>query len=243
MLKERFRSHRGMNRAINMDSSSPISVVIPTLNAEDTLGAAIASVGGQVLEVIVVDGGSSDGTERIAEAESARLVTSERGRGEQLSAGGAAAASDWLLFLHADTRLSADWQNEAAHFIGDPANAGRAAVFTFALDDPSPQARRLERIVAWRTRRLGLPYGDQALLISRQFYDRLGGFRPMPLMEDVDIVRRIGRRNLAVLKASAVTSSARYRRGGWWARPARNIICLTLYFLGVPPRMLARIYR
>ena len=101
----------------------------------------------------------------------------------------------------------------------------------------------MERLVGWRTRRLGLPYGDQGLLISREFYLRLGGFRTIPLMEDVEIVRRIGRKNITVLKTRAVTSAIRYQRGGWWGRPVRNIFCLVLYFLGVSPRILLRIYR
>ncbi len=101
----------------------------------------------------------------------------------------------------------------------------------------------MERLVNWRSRALGLPYGDQGLLIARSFYESLGGFRPIPLMEDVDIVRRIGKKNLAVLEVAAVTSADRYRRGGWWARPALNILCLSLYFIGVPPRTLEKIYR
>jgi len=220
-----------------------ISVVIPTLNAAAQLAATLKSVGGKVGEVIISDGGSVDETAEIASRAGARTVPSEKGRGQQLRTGAAAATGDWLLFLHADTVLPEDWFAEVSDFTAETANAGRAATFTFALDDPSPQARRIERLVAWRTRRLGLPYGDQGLLISRNHYDRLGGFRPIPLMEDVDIVRRIGRSNLDVLDTRAVTSAERYRRGGWWGRPARNICCLALYFLGVPPRILVRLYR
>ena len=94
-----------------------------------------------------------------------------------------------------------------------------------------------------RCARFGLPYGDQGLLISRRHYDRIGGFRPMPLMEDVDIIRRIGRANMDVLNSRVVTSADRYRRGGWWGRPIRNMFCLGLYFLRVPPRILVRLYR
>lgn len=226
-----------------MDTAPHISVVIPTLNAETGLADAIASIRDGAMEIIVADGGSTDCTPAIAQAEGVRVVASEKGRGRQLRAGGAAATGDWVLFLHADTYLPASWRAAADAFTGDPANRFHAAVFTFALDDASPQARRMERLVGWRTRRLGLAYGDQGLLISRAFYDRLGGFRDMPLMEDVDIVRRIGKGNLSVLDAKAVTSADRYRRGGWWARPLRNLFCLSLYFLGVSPDFLARIYR
>ncbi len=128
-------------------------------------------------------------------------------------------------------------------FMADPANAARAGYGRFALDDPSPQARRLERRVAWRCRVLGLPYGDQGLLLSRAFYDSLGGFRPdLPLIEDVDLVRRIGRRRLAALEATAVTSAARWRAAGWRRRSARNLCCLALWFAGVPARRIAGLY-
>ena len=98
-------------------------------------------------------------------------------------------------------------------------------------------------MVAWRCTTFSLPYGDQGLLIGRRFYHDIGGFAPIPLMEDVDIVRRIGRRRLVVLDVAAVASAERYRRGGYVARPLRNLTCLGLYFLGVPPRLIARIYR
>ena len=226
-----------------MNTSPTLSIIIPTLNAAKTLPATLASVRGGAEEVLVVDGGSSDDTADIARVAGADVVTSDRGRGVQLRTGSEAVAGDWLLFLHADTRLAEKWRDAVGDFMSDPANGARAAVFRYALDDPSSQARRVERLVNWRSRVLGLPYGDQGLLISRGLYDSLDGFRPIPLMEDVDIVRRIGKKNISILDAAAVTSAARYRKGGWWARPIRNIFCLTMYFLGVPPRILEKIYR
>jgi hypothetical protein len=89
---------------------------------------------------------------------------------------------------------------------------------------------------------LALPYGDQGLLISRRLYDAVGGYRPMPLMEDVDLVRRLGRARLHPLGASMLASARRYRRDGYWRRPLRNLCCLALYFAGVPPRVIARMY-
>jgi hypothetical protein len=96
--------------------------------------------------------------------------------------------------------------------------------------------------VALRALIFGLPYGDQGLLIPKRFYDRLGGYAPLPLMEDVDLVRRIGRRRLVMLKSLAVTDAARYVSGGYLVRPLRNLSLLALYFLGVPPKVLARLY-
>lgn len=218
-----------------------LSVVIPTLNAAAALPATLACVGAAD-DIVVADGGSTDGTVAVARRAGARVVTGPRGRGAQVCAGAAAATGTWLLFLHADTRMEDGWGACAAAFMAAPENAERAGYFRFALDDPAAAARRLERLVAWRNRRLALPYGDQGLLLSRAFHDALGGFRPMPLMEDVDMVRRIGGRRLVPLAAAAVTSAARYRREGYLLRPARNVLCLGLYFLGVPSHRLVALY-
>jgi rSAM/selenodomain-associated transferase 2 len=216
-----------------------LSVVIPTLDAAATLAATLDHVG-DVREVIVADGGSCDGTRALATARGARVIEAPRGRGPQLAAGAAAATGEWLLFLHADTRLDPAWRLAvASHVAGDPF---RAAYFRLRLDDPNAPARRVEHLAAWRARVLGLPYGDQGLLISASLYRALGGFRPLPLMEDVDLVRRIGRPRLKELPVDAVTSAARYRRDGWLLRPARNLACLGLWFAGVPPRLIARLY-
>jgi len=224
-----------------------LSIVIPALNASETLGVVLASLAeaaaaGLDHELILADGGSVDGTAALARAQGATLLVVPPSRGGQLAAGAAVARGEWLLFLHADTRLEPGWATIASRFIALPANRERAAVFRFALDDASAAARRLERLVAWRTRALGLPYGDQGLLIARAFYERLGGFKLQPLMEDVDLVRRIGRHRIALLEARAITSAARYRRGGWLSRSARNLACLALYYLGLPPRLIRRLY-
>ncbi len=233
----------GHKRAVQPE----LSIVIPALNAASTLARTLDALGGPVAgrasEILVVDGGSSDGTARIAGMRGARVVKTAPGRGVQLAEGARRARGSWLLFLHADTVPEEGWAAAVAAHCGDPDNERRAAVFRFALDDRARAARRLEAIVAWRTRVLGLPYGDQGLLMSRAFYDALGGFRPLVLMEDVDIVRRIGRRRIDTLDVAAVTSAERYRRSGYLRRPARNLLCLGLYFLGVPPSAVARLYR
>lgn len=219
-----------------------LAIVIPALNAAHGLAATLAACAEAGAETLVVDGGSRDGTPDLARRIGARVLESAPGRGQQLAAGAAAARGEWLLFLHADTRPAPGWAAVVRGFMADPVNAARAAHFTFALDDPSPQARRLERLVAWRCRVLGLPYGDQGLLLSRALYDAVGGFRPLPLMEDVDLVRRLGRRRLVALPVPAVTSAERWRREGWRRRSARNLACLSLWFLGVPPGVIRRLY-
>jgi rSAM/selenodomain-associated transferase 2 len=228
-----------------INSSPPLSVVIPTLNASAELGAALAALeGGRELvrEVIVADGGSTDATAALAQAYGAQFVVAPRGRGQQLAVGAGLAWGEWLCFLHADTRLEPGWPEAVLRFIADPANRTRAAYFRFRLDDDAPEARRLERLVERRCRILGLPYGDQALVIARKFYRDLGGFPPVPLMEDVALVRRIGKRRLVQIEAAALTSAARYRRDGYRRRSLRNLSCLVCYFLGVPPRLIQRIY-
>ncbi len=220
-------------------NGTQLSVVIPALNAAATLPATLAALG-PVDEVVVVDGGSGDGTPAVAAALGARVVSAPRGRGGQLAAGVAAARGGWLLLLHADTCLSSGWRKAAERHIANfPDSAG---YFRFALDSADPRARRLERLVAWRCRRLALPYGDQGLLVSRALLNIAGGIGNIPMMEDVDLVRRLGRRRLRALDADALTSAARWRRDGWHRRSLRNLSCLALYLLGVPPQLIARLY-
>lgn len=226
-----------------------ISVVIPTLNAENTLPGCLAAlvpgaVDGVVREVIIVDGGSSDATALIADDAGARWHICEPGRGQQIARGVGFARSAWLLILHADTVLEAGWADEVSSFIEkvEGGRASSAAVFRHALDDEGARPRLLETLVNARSRLLALPYGDQGLLISRQLYDEIGGFKPLPIMEDVDIVRRLGRGRLTLLRSRAVTSAARYRSDGYFRRIVRNQSCLAMYLAGVPVEKIARFY-
>jgi len=227
-----------------------ITVVIPTLNAETTLGPTLAAlvpaaVDGLIREVIVVDGGSTDRTAEIVDHAGATLLTGSKGRGQQLAAGAKQARFPWLLFLHADTVLAPDWERDAGTFMGRIDSGERppaGAAFRFTLDDEGARPRLLEWLVALRCRMLRLPYGDQGLLIPKRLYDEVGGYRPLALMEDVDLVRRLGRRRTVMLRSRAVTSAERFRRQGYVRRSARNLLCLTLYSLRVPAHVIRRIY-
>lgn len=226
------------------ESASGLAVIIPALDAAATLSVTLAGIAELAADaVVVVDGGSRDGTPAIARAFGAAVIEAPRGRGRQLAAGAAATTAPWLLFLHADTVPAPGCADVIQRYRTSDGADDRAAYFRFGLDDDHPAARRLERAVAWRCRRLALPYGDQGLLIARSLYDAIGGFRPLPLMEDVDMVRRLGRRRLVALDHPAVTSAERYRRSGYLRRSARNLCCLGLYLLGLPPEHIVRLYR
>jgi hypothetical protein len=170
------------------------------------------------------------------------VIRCEKGRGPQLIAGSKAARHDWLLFLHADTVLGTGWAASIVVFASQKNSLDRAAVFTFALDTESREAKRLTQIVRFRNKWLGLPYGDQGLLIHRRFYKRIGGYKAWPLMEDVDLVRRIGNPKIALFDTVAVTSAQRYITDGYFKRMMRNFVCLLLYFLGVSPKLILKLY-
>ena len=228
-------------RGMGVASKVTISVVIPALEVGEALRPTLDSVKGCVDDLVVSDGRSSDHTAAYAKQSGATVVVGERGRGQQLRRGAEIATGDWLLFLHADTVLEEGWIDEARQFMAK--NGEKSAVFSFALDDPNPWARMIEKGVALRCRLLALPYGDQGLLISRALYDSIGGYKPISLFEDVDIIRRLGRRRLVRLNSAAVTSSVRYQRGGFLRRPLKNLMLLLFYYLGISPEKLARLYK
>ena len=218
-----------------------LDVIIPTLNAAATLPATLASVPSGAA-VIVSDGGSTDDTIGVARSARCRIVEGPRGRGRQLAAGAGASTRPWRLFLHADTIISPQgWTAIAGHMAsagGDQA----AGSLRLAVDDPAWQARVVERAVALRVRWFGLAYGDQGLLIHRDLYAAIGGYADLPLMEDVEIMRRLGRARHRVLQGEARTSAARWQRRGWIGQTMLNLTCVSLYSLGVPVDRIARLY-
>ncbi len=228
-----------------------ISVILPTLNAQGGLEPTLSSLmpgamSGLIKQLVIADGGSTDRTLAIADEAGADVVRAPQGRGTQLAAGADAARADWLLFLHSDTLLEPGWELEVQQFLDESKAARddeRVAFFRFCLNDRRSAARVLERIVSVRCSVFGLPYGDQGLLISRRYYQQVGGFKPIPLMEDVDLVRRIGRKHLSAMGRAAVTSAERYQRDGYLKRMLRNANCLSLWLLGMAPERIERLYK
>jgi len=226
---------------------APLSIIIPAYNAEDVLPLCLASLmpgleTGLIREVILVDGGSEDQTRRLAEGSGATVLTApEKGRATQLRHGAETARGDWLLFLHADTALSRDWAERAKTHLTERRN--KAAAFTLAFRSDHPMAKTVARRANWRARTLGLPYGDQGLLVSRKLYIEVGGYPDTPFMEDVQMVRAIGKKRLSILSAEARTDASKYDRDGWRKRSWQNAYLITRYLLGARPESLAKLYR
>ena len=226
---------------------APLSIIIPAYNAEPVLPLCLGALmpgleSGLIREVIMVDAGSDDQTRRIAEGTGATILTApERGRAAQLRHGFDHARGDWLLFLHADTALSRDWAERAKNHIAD--RKDKAATFTLAYRSDHPMAKVVARRANWRARALGLPYGDQGLLISRKLYTEIGGYADTPFMEDVQIIRQLGKQRISILSAEARTDASKYDRDGWRKRSWRNAYLITRYLLGAKPETLAKLYK
>jgi rSAM/selenodomain-associated transferase 2 len=216
-----------------------VSVVIPTLDEESLLPGAIESVRQDAAEVLVVDGGSSDRTHRVATAAGARVLEAPRGRGPQLDRGAREARGDWIVFLHADTRLEPGWCRSILSLDLGIVGGG----FRFGLDTARPGQRYTEWAVALRCRVLGLPFGDQALFCRRRAYYESGGFPLEPLFEDVAFVLRLRRLGSTVLLPQrAVTSPRRWHADGPVLTTLRNNALLLMFLAGVPAARLAAFY-
>lgn len=223
-----------------------LSVVIATLDEEAFLKERLAELRRQApeAELVVSDGGSTDGTLQEARQGADILVKCARpGRALQFDQGARAASGKVVLFLHADTRLSEGWPaalHEAFASLPPPA----AAAFRLSFDDPSPVYRVLERAAGLRQRATGVPHGDQGIAVRRDAYLDCGGFPPVPLMEEYELMRRLrGHGGILSLPLPAVTSPRRYKKKGAARNAVRNNVLIALWYLGIPPTRLATWYR
>lgn len=219
-----------------------ISLVIPTLNEEKTLQTTVDSARAEGVEIIVSDGGSEDATLEIAENSANAILSSTSGRGAQMNAGAAVANGNILLFLHADTELPQGWEEEVVETLQDERVS--CGAFRFALSDKSPGLSLISLLVNFRSKWLSLPYGDQAIFMRREDFEALGGFKAFPIMEDVELVRRLRKRGrIKITKRAVITSARRWRKEGWLWTTLRNQALLWLYLLGLPPERLYRFYK
>jgi hypothetical protein len=223
-------------------SNQFISIVIPTLNEEEHLGQTLEKVGRMPHgEVIVVDGGSRDRTVEIAEKWGARVIQTEPNRGRQMNLGAREATGDILLFLHADTRLPKNYSDFIREALGNPKVVGGA--FAWKVEPSTPFLKYLEKNVAWRTKIFQMPYGDQAYFVRASVFREMGGYAEIPLMEDVEFIRRLRKIGKpAYIPHPVVTSPRRYQRRGPVRTALRNKLTLFGYYLKVPPKRLSKFY-
>ena len=219
-----------------------ISIVIPTLNEAENLAATLASTESSVdLEIIVVDGGSSDETLELAKSFGVRLLTTAAGRARQVNAGGLAARGDVLFVLHGDTLLPQGFERYIIDIMGKSGVV--AGAFTLGIDGSEFGFRIIEMLANFRSRVLQMPYGDQGIFLRREVFRALGGFPDMVLMEDFVLMQRLRKRGrVAIAPVAVKTSARRWRKLGILKTTLINQAVLLAYFLGSNPQRLARWY-
>ena len=223
-----------------------ISVIIPVYREADRINDLIDHLrefkyDGEC-EIIVVDGSEAAETIAAIRDPAVRCIASPKGRARQMNAGASRARGDVLLFLHADTLLPEHAFERVDAVVDDPRYAGGA--FSVQFDSPRWQARLFGHVVSLRSRLACAPLGDQGIFLRREYFDRIGGFPDVPIMEDVALVRRIKRdgHKIRVLREPVRTSARRMEREGYWYCALRNIVLLALYRVGTPPRRLKAHY-
>lgn len=227
------------------DIESPLmksSVIIPTLNEEASISRVLQDLRSlEGLEIIVSDGGSKDSTLAIAES-LARVLRSKPGRGIQMNSGAAVASGDILLFLHADTRLPENWKESILSAMSDSRVA--AGAFSLSIDSERLSHKIISSMANLRSGLTKIPYGDQGIFVRRSIFEKIGGFKEIPVMEDVDLMRRLKKMGKIVILGEKVkTSARRWEKEGVVYTTIRNWLLIILYYAGVTPERLYRYYR
>jgi rSAM/selenodomain-associated transferase 2 len=221
-----------------------ISIIVPVVDEAEGISSAIAGTqaGPSVTERIVVDGGSSDGSAEKASSHGVRVIRSAPWRSRQMNAGARAAGGDVLLFLHADTLLPPGFEDHVREVLGRPDTV--AGAFLLGIDGASPGLRLIERMANFRSIRMGMPYGDQAIFIRADRFHDAGGFPEIPIMEDFEFMRRLRREGrIGIAPVSVVTSARRYKEHGIWRTTWINQVMIIAYLMGISPGRLALWYR
>jgi rSAM/selenodomain-associated transferase 2 len=216
-----------------------ISIIIPALNEELVLASTLESTrSSRPLEVVLVDGGSIDGTQKVAGPYGVKILFSAPGRARQMNRGAAAASGSILLFLHADTRLPRHFDRYVCEALSCPTVV--AGAFELGIDAPNPSLRWIERMANWRSRRLHMPYGDQAIFVRARLFRSIGGFPELPIMEDFELMRRLRKLgHIAIIPQPALTSARRWQVNGILRTTLINQIAIFSYFLGISPARIA----
>lgn len=221
-----------------------LTVIIPNLNCSEALEPLLqqltrAQSKGEV-KLIVSDGGSKDDSLKVAAKAGARIASGCCGRGHQMRRGAQLAGTDWLLFLHVDSRLTEGWEGYVNKHIKN--HAGKAGYFRMKFRAKGFAPRFVEWLVGLRSYFLRMPYGDQGLLISRQLYDEIGGYKSIALFEDVDMTRKLGWWRLRSIGCYLETDASKYERDGYFKRGWRNIKLARRFYKGEAPEKLLQEY-
>ncbi|WGV24317.1 TIGR04283 family arsenosugar biosynthesis glycosyltransferase [Halotia branconii] len=224
-------------------NTAKISIIIPTLNEQENIKAAIATTQHSTnIEVIVVDGGSQDDTVAITQSLGIKIISSLPSRAIQMNTGAIAASGEILLFLHADTRLPIGFDQMIRTALQQPKTV--AGAFVLQINDPSWGLRWIERGVYWRSHFLQMPYGDQAIFVTKAVFQQTGNFPELPIMEDFELIRRLKRiGKIIILPVPVITSARRWLQKGIVKTTLLNQIVIIAYFLGVSPQRLRNWYR
>ena len=224
-----------------------LSIVIPVLDEQENINSLIDQLkntnNGEDFEIIVVDGDSDGGTVEVIRDNIAKTLISEKGRGCQMNAGAAAASGEILVFLHADTRLPSKALAKISDVMKSPGYV--AGAFDLGIDTDRLFLKFIAACGRLLSRLNRVPYGDQAIFIRKEYFERMGGFREIALMEDVELMRRIKKRGdkIFILRERAMTSARRWETDGVIYTTLLNQILVGLYYLGVSPEKLARYYK
>ena len=236
-----------MEHTARASSECKFSIIIPVLKEQDRINSLIEHVHSQgyegACEIIVVDGDAQGGTIKVIQDEDVISITSKKGRAFQMNTGAELAHGEVLIFLHADTKLPPNALEKISQVLEDAKYVGGA--FDLGIDSDNLLLKYIAARARFRSRLNRIPYGDQAIFIRRSYFNKIGRFKDIPLMEDVELMRRIKKRGdeIFILRDRVKTSARRWEKEGTFYTTLRNRLLVCLYYVGVSPDKLAKYYR